>query len=815
MRLVLATEAGVQLAKTVAIEEVTRWISREINDNALDGLEERVENSISKAAAAALEQNSILLTPNSNIEREQIARDVQNAAIKATKTRKFTQVTSDLAAGVSSAASCAGFGLGIAIHTVHKLGSVMDAGTKIEPILDDLKLEITGIINRAGAQAKQRLQNTSTGAHMMQSELDAFSKNIGAIVSSSVMNLIQRKVTTPIVNSGVSVLVNKLTEDYQYQQQQDLAKYREALGKAQGATSLQGTSPQAQVPKDNLKQSEIHQRAVNLTMQELKMAQKLSTESSSQFLDSLSRELQQPVYLFKDGKLVEAHGQDKAAKSKNPISLAYDSKSGKYVSLSSKAKDSHDSIYGALSSAQSKYAASALVKMHYALVAASKEVEKGKLSATGTGDAGKTSGQGTRGVPVNPPTSTDYSLSAMAQDKKSIGSTPVLQTAGNPKSVALTKEITKYLIELFGINTAEAGMAASVSLGGATFGALTGAAVQIKAAELAVEAGKAGAKALAPLAPGVALHGGSLWLACENGKKAMQAITTANEAIKRDPKLEHIPLTSYSISVASAMFPELEWDNKYDRIVLERAALGWQLQPQALKEPGLKPNNGGEALPQKQPIDFKVMGSVDAQKQSQNPNSLAYTVVGPNANKPKVLTTPLPERVNSDNITQDDSDKIRELIKLGGFEVSKDKPQVNEGFDRYEAKPEDSILYKKQYPDSVVKINNRYPINADLAGQKYPLPEALQALYPEGVWIKDNGCPDFTPYAIYEVTLEQSTGNRNLDEKLANKAAGLIKKPTEYTWHHVEDAKTMQLVPTKLHDSVKHTGGFSRTKEEK
>lgn len=30
-----------------------------------------------------------------------------------------------------------------------------------------------------------------------------------------------------------------------------------------------------------------------------------------------------------------------------------------------------------------------------------------------------------------------------------------------------------------------------------------------------------------------------------------------------------------------------------------------------------------------------------------------------------------------------------------------------------------------------------------------------------------------------------------------------------YTWHHVEDGRTMQLVPRDLHTAVKHTGGVA------
>lgn len=28
-----------------------------------------------------------------------------------------------------------------------------------------------------------------------------------------------------------------------------------------------------------------------------------------------------------------------------------------------------------------------------------------------------------------------------------------------------------------------------------------------------------------------------------------------------------------------------------------------------------------------------------------------------------------------------------------------------------------------------------------------------------------------------------------------------------YTWHHVEDGRTMQLIPQRLHNAVRHTGG--------
>jgi len=47
------------------------------------------------------------------------------------------------------------------------------------------------------------------------------------------------------------------------------------------------------------------------------------------------------------------------------------------------------------------------------------------------------------------------------------------------------------------------------------------------------------------------------------------------------------------------------------------------------------------------------------------------------------------------------------------------------------------------------------------------------------------------------------------DNPLANAKAG-IEGPTPpkgYTWHHVEDGRTMELVPKGLHDKIEHTGG--------
>ena len=69
---------------------------------------------------------------------------------------------------------------------------------------------------------------------------------------------------------------------------------------------------------------------------------------------------------------------------------------------------------------------------------------------------------------------------------------------------------------------------------------------------------------------------------------------------------------------------------------------------------------------------------------------------------------------------------------------------------------------------------------------------------------------DFTLffYIFYEIFgLKALTGDIKIDSKLANEAMGYPSTPKGYTWHHVEDGKTMQLVPQEIHQAARHTGG--------
>jgi RHS repeat-associated protein len=88
--------------------------------------------------------------------------------------------------------------------------------------------------------------------------------------------------------------------------------------------------------------------------------------------------------------------------------------------------------------------------------------------------------------------------------------------------------------------------------------------------------------------------------------------------------------------------------------------------------------------------------------------------------------------------------------------------------------------------------------NAHLAGSTHPV---------TGIPFDRSGYPDFSSVAIATVQIEQ-TGNRAADFRAADKAAKFNVRPENHSWHHHQDGKTMQLVPTDIHQKTGHTGGF-------
>ncbi len=93
----------------------------------------------------------------------------------------------------------------------------------------------------------------------------------------------------------------------------------------------------------------------------------------------------------------------------------------------------------------------------------------------------------------------------------------------------------------------------------------------------------------------------------------------------------------------------------------------------------------------------------------------------------------------------------------------------------------------------------------------------------EGIEYKD-GDPDFSPISKGEVQIDDFTDDRSsnfaqADEALAKKrgcSPEEVKKWRQengYTWHECRDCKTMQKVPSEVHNNMDHSGGVSEYKK--
>jgi len=89
--------------------------------------------------------------------------------------------------------------------------------------------------------------------------------------------------------------------------------------------------------------------------------------------------------------------------------------------------------------------------------------------------------------------------------------------------------------------------------------------------------------------------------------------------------------------------------------------------------------------------------------------------------------------------------------------------------------------------------------NSSVAGDVHPV---------TGIPFKKTGFSDFFGVAIREVKIKQM-GARYKDELAANRSAGLGQTLSGYIWHHVEEGRTMQLIPDHLHRETGHTGGVA------
>jgi A nuclease of the HNH/ENDO VII superfamily with conserved WHH/Phage Mu protein F like protein len=83
-----------------------------------------------------------------------------------------------------------------------------------------------------------------------------------------------------------------------------------------------------------------------------------------------------------------------------------------------------------------------------------------------------------------------------------------------------------------------------------------------------------------------------------------------------------------------------------------------------------------------------------------------------------------------------------------------------------------------------------------------------------------DGSPDFTPFrthpsGVRSVEIDMS-GRNKIDVRRANIAAGHPEwgssAPAQWTWHHVEDGTTMELIPAIINEKFYHVGGASKAR---
>ncbi|AIK96205.1 hypothetical protein ID47_04755 [Candidatus Paracaedibacter acanthamoebae] len=160
-------------------------------------------------------------------------------------------------------------------------------------------------------------------------------------------------------------------------------------------------------------------------------------------------------------------------------------------------------------------------------------------------------------------------------------------------------------------------------------------------------------------------------------------------------------------------------------------------------------------------------------------------------------------------------DLLTGKMEAKGKEVVRDNRPIAEATPKAaNAGLSSSIGKNKNSHPRVRPINNRKPINSEYAGKTYPLenlPEELRRKYPHSVPFTGTGHPDFSRYAIKKVKIKV-TGDHGIDFPAADKAAGLVKRPKDYTWHHHEEGKSMYLIPKDIHKAVRHTGGVAVNK---
>jgi hypothetical protein len=115
---------------------------------------------------------------------------------------------------------------------------------------------------------------------------------------------------------------------------------------------------------------------------------------------------------------------------------------------------------------------------------------------------------------------------------------------------------------------------------------------------------------------------------------------------------------------------------------------------------------------------------------------------------------------------------------------------------------------------TVQPIAGRLPRNHEFAGKQVPSDRLPVGYRKKVVRFNETGYPDFEPHAMTlpngkKYVESEYTGSRRSDFAAANAKCRFDEIPQGHTWHHGEDMKKMYLVPTDLHEELKHTGGVA------
>lgn len=119
------------------------------------------------------------------------------------------------------------------------------------------------------------------------------------------------------------------------------------------------------------------------------------------------------------------------------------------------------------------------------------------------------------------------------------------------------------------------------------------------------------------------------------------------------------------------------------------------------------------------------------------------------------------------------------------------------------------------------------PPNAAYAGQVVHFPDPVRAArHPRGVWVDDDGYPDFSPYARAAAEIAEPPEGFGVDElrltdyvsaNAALHASGHelwgslppVATPHGWTWHHVLGTRRLELVPVEVKALLRHHGGLA------